>query len=89
MQLQEEADASPSLYGVPGVGPPDPEVVEEDREGLPLGAPEGTVGEVTIYDLFEDTPVGSRSSGMARANVDEERSVRQESEGEEGGPGPS
>lgn len=29
-----------------------------------------------------------RSSGMARANVGEVESVRQESEGEGGGPGP-
>ena len=31
---------------------------------------------------------GSRSSGMARAKEDDRESVGQESEGEEGGPGP-
>ena len=40
-----------------------------------------------VLEFLEDTLVGSRSSGMARANVDEAESVRQ-SEGEEGGPGP-
>ena len=72
--------------------------MEEDRQGLPLGAPKGTVSEVSVRWLWkatvavlkflEDTPVGSRSSGTARANVDEVESVRQESEGEVGGPGP-
>ena len=41
-----------------------------------------------VLEFLEDTPVGSRSSGMARANVDERESVGQVSEGEEGGPGP-
>ena len=39
-------------------------------------------------EFLEGTPVGSRSSGMARANVEEIESVGQVSEGEEGGPDP-
>ena len=44
-----------------------------------------------VIKFLEDTRVGSRSSGMARAKVDDRESVGQESEGEEGeegGPGP-
>ena len=39
-------------------------------------------------EFLEGTPVGSRSSGMARAKLDDRESVGQVSEGEEGGPGP-
>ena len=40
-------------------------------------------------EFLEDMSVGSRSSRMARANLDEslKESVRQGSDGEEGGPG--
>ena len=41
-----------------------------------------------MIEFLKDTPVGSRSSGMARAKVDDRESVGQMSEGEEGGPGP-
>ena len=41
-----------------------------------------------MLGFLEDTPIGSRSSGMARASVDERESVGQVSEGEEGEPGP-
>ena len=41
-----------------------------------------------VIEFLEDTPVGSRSSVTARANVDDRESVGQVSEGEEGGPGP-
>ena len=41
-----------------------------------------------MIKFLEDTRVGPRSSGMARAKVDDRESVGQESEGEEGGPGP-
>ena len=40
-----------------------------------------------VVEFLEDTLVGSRSSGMARANADERECVGQVSEGEEGGPG--
>ena len=49
VQLREEANAPPPVHRVPGVGSSDQDAVEEDREGLPLGAPEGAVCEVTIY----------------------------------------
>ena len=39
-----------------------------------------------VLEFLEDTPAGSRSSGMARAERNE--SVGQESEGEVGRPGP-
>ena len=42
-----------------------------------------------VIEFQEDTPVGSRSSGTARAKVDDRKSVGQVLEGEEGGPGPS
>ena len=42
--------------------------------------------EEAVVQFLEDTPVGSRSSGMARAKVSERESVGQVSEGEEGGP---
>ena len=41
-----------------------------------------------MIEFLEDTSVGSRSSGMARARVDDRECVGQVSEGEEGGPGP-
>ena len=41
-----------------------------------------------VIEFLENTPVGSRSSGMARARVDDRESVGQVPEGEEGGPGP-
>ena len=41
-----------------------------------------------VIEFLEDTPVGSKSSGMARAKLDDRESVGQVSEGEEGGPGP-
>ena len=41
-----------------------------------------------VIEFLEDTPVGSRSSKMARAKADDRESVGQVSEGEEGGPGP-
>ena len=37
-----------------------------------------------MLEILEDTPVRSRPSGMARANVDYRESVGQVSEGEEG-----
>ena len=40
-----------------------------------------------VIEFLEGTPVGPRSSGMARAKVDDRESVGQASEGEEGGPG--
>ena len=40
-----------------------------------------------MIGFLKDTPVGPKSSGMARVNVDERESVGQVSEGEEGGPG--
>ena len=48
VQLREEADAPPPLHKVSGLGAVDQEVVEKDREGLPLGTPEGAVGEVDV-----------------------------------------
>ena len=42
VQLRKEAVALPPVYGVPGVVTVDPRLVEEDRKGVPLGAPEGT-----------------------------------------------
>ena len=41
-----------------------------------------------VIEFLEDTPVGSRSSRMARAKLGDRESVGQVSEGEEGGPGP-
>ena len=41
-----------------------------------------------VIEFLEDTPVGFRSSGMARAKADDRESVGQGLEGEEGGPGP-
>ena len=41
-----------------------------------------------MLEFLEDTPVGSRSSVMARARLGERESVGQVSEGEEGEPGP-
>ena len=41
-----------------------------------------------VIEFLEGTPVGSRSSGMARAKLDDRGGVGQVSEGEEGGPGP-
>ena len=41
-----------------------------------------------VIEFLEGTPVGSRSSGMARAKLDDRESVGQVSEGEEGEPGP-
>ena len=41
-----------------------------------------------VIEFLEGTPVGSRSSGMARAKLDDRESVGQVSEGEAGGPGP-
>ena len=41
-----------------------------------------------VIEFLENTPVRSRSSGMARAKLDDRESVGQVSEGEEGGPGP-
>ena len=41
-----------------------------------------------VVQFLEDMPVGSRSSGMARAKVDDRESVGPASEGEESGPGP-
>ena len=62
-----------SRHGVQSLGPPDQEAVEEGREGLPLGAPEGATGQVVVegggygggLEFLEDTLVGCRSSGMA------------------------
>ena len=96
VQLWEETDSPPPLHEVPGLSAADPQAVEEDWERLPLGAPEDAVGEVAlegggyraVLEFLEDTPIGSRSSEMARANVDERESVGQVSEGEEGGSGP-
>ena len=48
VQLREEADAPPPLYGVSGLGAADPQAVEEGWEGLSLGAPEGAVSEVVV-----------------------------------------
>ena len=42
-----------------------------------------------VIEFLENTPAGSRSSGMARAKMDDRESVGQASEGESGGPGPS
>ena len=41
-----------------------------------------------VIEFLEDTPVGSRSSGMARAKLNDRESVGQVSEREEGEPGP-
>ena len=41
-----------------------------------------------VIEFLEDTPVGSRSSRMARAKLGDRESVGQVSEGEEGRPGP-
>lgn len=48
MQLWEEADAPPPLYGVSSLGASDQKAVEEDRKGLPLGAPKGAVGKASM-----------------------------------------
>ena len=48
VQLWEETDAPPSLHGVSSLGAADPRAVEGDWERLPLGAPEGAVGEVAL-----------------------------------------
>ena len=48
VQLRKEAVASPPVHGVSGVVAADPRVMEEDREGLPLGAPEGTVAALAV-----------------------------------------
>ena len=41
-----------------------------------------------VIEFLEDTPVGPRSSGMARAKLGDRESVGRVSEGEEGGAGP-
>ena len=41
-----------------------------------------------VLEFPEDTPVGCRSSGMARAVRGETESIRQDSGGDEEGPGP-
>ena len=41
-----------------------------------------------VIEFLEDTPVGSKSSGMARAKLDDRVCVGLVSVGEEGGPGP-
>ena len=42
VQLRKEAVGLRPVYGVLGVVAADPRLVEEDRKGVPLGAPEGT-----------------------------------------------
>ena len=49
VQLRKEAVALPPVHGVPGVVAADPRLVEEDRKGVPLGAPEGT-GVATVVE---------------------------------------
>ena len=44
VQLREEAVTSSPLHGVPSMGPPNPEAVEEDREELLLRASDGAIG---------------------------------------------
>ena len=63
VQLRKEAVAPPLVYGVPGVVTADPRLVEEDRKGVPLGAPEGAAlrwlwkEEATeaVIEFLEDT----------------------------------
>ena len=48
VQLRQEAVASPSFCRVQGLGPPDQKTVEGDRQGVCMGVPEGTGGQVAM-----------------------------------------
>ena len=49
VRLQKEADTPPPpAYGVPGLGLPDPKVVEESGQGLRPETPEGTIGQEAV-----------------------------------------
>ena len=41
---RKETVAAPPLHGVQSLGPSDQKAVEEDRQGLSLGTPQGAVG---------------------------------------------
>ena len=87
VQLWEEANAPPpSLFGVSGLGAADPQAVEEDWEGLPLGASQGAAGELAVegggYRGSVRVSGGYAGWVQAKANVDERESVGQVSEGD-------
>ena len=48
VQLREEANASPFVCGVQGVGTPDKDAMGESRQGLRVGEPEGTGGQAFL-----------------------------------------
>ena len=48
VQLREEADAPPPLYGVQGVGTADPGAAEKDWGRLQVGTSQGAVDEMGV-----------------------------------------
>ena len=48
VQLWKETVAASLVYGVQGVGPPDPGAVAESGKGLRVGAPEGASAEMAV-----------------------------------------